>query len=72
LRDHSASEVEAAAHALKSSAAQLGAVRMQALCGRIEAQAAGGDLAHLPEVVDELETEFHAYERALPAAQAAG
>lgn len=61
IREGNASGAEAAAHSLKSSCAQLGAVRMQALCGEIEALAARGELASLPELVELLEGEFREY-----------
>lgn len=54
-------EIERAAHALKSSCGQLGAVRMQVLCATIESLAARGNLSPIPEMLDALENEFGRY-----------
>lgn len=58
----SARELERAVHALRSSSAQLGAARIQALCEVIEPRAAGGDLAGLGELIASLEDEMKRYE----------
>jgi two-component system sensor histidine kinase/response regulator len=50
--------VELALHSLKSSAAQLGAIRLQRLSDRGERLAKGGSLSELPILVKELEEEL--------------
>lgn len=52
-----AHDVELALHSLKSSAAQLGALRMQRLSERGELEARAGTLASLPGVLEELDEE---------------
>ncbi len=52
-----ANGVELALHSLKSSAAQLGALRMQRLSERGELEARDGALASLPGVLEELDQE---------------
>lgn len=64
--EEEASETERAAHALRSSCAQLGAVRMQALCEEIERGAARGGLGAISGLIDELETEFERYRESVP------
>jgi HPt (histidine-containing phosphotransfer) domain-containing protein len=49
---------EQALHALKSSSAQLGAMRMQRLCARGEALARAGTLENVAGLVSSLEEEF--------------
>jgi HPt (histidine-containing phosphotransfer) domain-containing protein len=49
---------EMALHALKSSSAQLGAMRMQRLCERGEALARAGTLENVAGLVSSLEEEF--------------
>ncbi|MEO8335709.1 MAG: Hpt domain-containing protein [bacterium] len=49
---------EMALHALKSSSAQLGAMRMQRLCERGEALARSGTLENVAALVSSLEEEF--------------
>jgi HPt (histidine-containing phosphotransfer) domain-containing protein len=49
---------EMALHALKSSSAQLGAMRMQRLCERGEALARSGTLENVAGLVSSLEEEF--------------
>ena len=49
---------EMALHALKSSSAQLGAMRMQRLCERGEALARSGTLENVAGLVSNLEEEF--------------
>jgi two-component system sensor histidine kinase/response regulator len=46
------------AHSLKSSCAQLGAVRMRAICEQVERLAADGNLDATPSLVDTLDIEF--------------
>jgi CheY-like chemotaxis protein len=46
------------AHTLKGSSGSLGAVRMAALCARLEGVGASGDLEEGPELLDRLEVEF--------------
>lgn len=53
-----ASAVEMALHSLKSSAAQLGALRMQRLCERGEHEARAGSLANAPDIVKALHDEL--------------
>ena len=53
-----AKAVEMALHSLKSSSAQLGALRMQRICERGEALAKAGSLAELPALQQELDEEF--------------
>lgn len=66
IRDHAPLEVERAAHALKSSSGQVGALRVQALCATIEARAAGGDLAGAPDLLASLERELGRYQQEAP------
>jgi HPt (histidine-containing phosphotransfer) domain-containing protein len=49
---------ELALHSLKSSSAQLGAMRMQRLCGQGEQLAKAGDLGIVGLLVADLEAEF--------------
>lgn len=49
---------ELALHSLKSSSAQLGAVRMHHLCEEGERRARDGSLVGVPALIDELEQEF--------------
>jgi HPt (histidine-containing phosphotransfer) domain-containing protein len=51
-------ETEMALHALKSSSAQLGAMRMARLCERGEAIARAGTLENVAPLVSSLEEEF--------------
>lgn len=53
-----AAAVEASLHSLRSSAAQLGAPRMQQLSERGEALARDGSLSELPDIVAELVSEL--------------
>jgi len=46
----SISEAESGAHSLKSSAANVGAVRVNALCATMESSAARGDRGHVREL----------------------
>lgn len=55
-------EVERAAHALRSSSAQLGASRVHALCAEIESRAAGGHLTGVADLLASLEHELSRYE----------
>ncbi|HEX2093097.1 MAG TPA: Hpt domain-containing protein [Longimicrobiaceae bacterium] len=66
LRRSEPAAVEGAAHALKSSSAQLGAPGMRALCAEIESLAARGDLSPVPALAEELEGEFSRYLEWLP------
>ena len=50
--------VEQALHALKSSAAQLGAMRLQRLCERGELIARGGSLDSIDELVEQIADEL--------------
>lgn len=52
LESGDAPAVENALHALKSSSAQLGAVRLSRLCEEGEAMARGGSLMAVAEVID--------------------
>lgn len=58
-----AAAAEAAAHTLGSSCGQLGAVRMQRLCLRMERLAGAGNLAPAAGVLGELEDEFRHYQQ---------
>ena len=49
---------EAALHSLKSSSAQLGAMRMSRLCERGELIARAGSLHGVREIIDEMEAEL--------------
>jgi len=51
-------QVQRALHSLKSSAGQLGALRMQRLCSEGEMRAARGDRSVLASLVAELDAEF--------------
>lgn len=50
--------IEMALHSLKSSSAQLGAMRMQRLSERGEKQARAGSLDGIAPIIQDLETEF--------------
>lgn len=65
-REGDLSSVERAAHALRSSSAQLGAVRMQVLCALVEHSASQGDHESIPRSLGELEREFARYLECLP------
>jgi HPt (histidine-containing phosphotransfer) domain-containing protein len=52
-----AERARGAFHSLKSSAAQLGGVKMQALCERAEQVAGGGDAAAAAALLSELDAE---------------
>lgn len=52
------SGTELALHSLKSSSAQLGAMRMHRLCDEGERRTRDGSLAGVPALIDELEHEF--------------
>jgi HPt (histidine-containing phosphotransfer) domain-containing protein len=58
LEARDASATEMAMHSLKSSSAQLGALRMQRLCERGEKLAHEGALDSVAEVMQGLETEY--------------
>ena len=58
LEGGDASAVEMSLHSLKSSSAQLGALRMQRLCERGEREARNGQLDGLPAMLDELDGEM--------------
>lgn len=66
LRQGDISEAERAAHALRSSSAQLGAVRMEVLCAQAERCAAQGDVGAIPASIDQLEREFVRFVEWLP------
>ena len=51
-------QVEDSLHSLKSSSAQLGAMRMRALCERGEATARAGSLEHVDKLMKALYEEF--------------
>lgn len=53
-----AKAAEMAFHSLKSSSAQLGAMRMQRICERGEALAKAGSLAEVPALQQQLDAEF--------------
>jgi HPt (histidine-containing phosphotransfer) domain-containing protein len=58
LESNDAKATEMALHALKSSSAQLGALRMQRLCEQGEALARAGSLENVDGLVRNLEQEF--------------
>jgi two-component system, sensor histidine kinase and response regulator len=62
LESGAPAEVERAAHALRSSSAQIGASRVRALCAEIESRAAGGHLTGVAELLASLERELGRYE----------
>ena len=64
--------VEQSLHALKSSAAQLGALRMHALCQEGEQLARAGTLDRLPSVIEALDQEQIHVRDWLSAARAVG
>ena len=64
-----ANAAEMALHSLKSSSAQLGALRMQRLSEHGEAIARKGDLDGVAQLVHELETEFPHVQRWLERAR---
>jgi len=53
-----AAAAQLALHSLKSTTAQLGAMRLSALCARGEALAVAGGAAELPALADEIEGEL--------------
>jgi two-component system, sensor histidine kinase and response regulator len=54
-----ASVIEQALHALKSSSAQLGALRMQRMCEDGERLAKRGEISGMAELLLQLDAEFH-------------
>lgn len=58
VEQNDAAAVAASAHALKSSCAQLGVLRMSAMCQYLEAQGKAGDLDGTQEIVVDLLDEF--------------
>lgn len=56
-----------AAHSLKGSSKNLGAIRLAEVCASLEAQAKTGDLATAPHLLAELKREFEATRQALEA-----
>jgi HPt (histidine-containing phosphotransfer) domain-containing protein len=58
VKDRDVSGAEQALHSLKSSAAQLGAMRMQRLSQAGEERARAGSLTGVPELVQELDDEL--------------
>jgi HPt (histidine-containing phosphotransfer) domain-containing protein len=58
LESQDANATEMAMHSLKSSSAQLGALRMQRLCEKGEKLAHDGSLDLVAPLIDELEKEF--------------
>jgi HPt (histidine-containing phosphotransfer) domain-containing protein len=65
-----ANEAEMAMHSLKSSSAQLGALRMQRLCEQGEADSRRGDIDAVAQLVHDLEAEFPNVRRWLESANA--
>ncbi len=64
--------LEASAHRLKGSSLNLGVVRMAALCGEIEKQAAAGSAADAEAMARSLAETFAAAEAALRALKGSG
>ncbi len=60
IRDGNVEAVTTIAHTLKSSSAQLGAHRLAALYGEVEAAGRAGDTEELPGLAEGLRTEHHA------------
>lgn len=58
IANERAGEVESAAHSLKSSCAQIGALHMRDISARLEQSASEGDLAAASEMTDRLEHEL--------------
>ena len=58
LAANNVKQVEDALHSLKSSSAQLGAMRMRALCERGEITARAGSLEHVDQLMKALYEEF--------------
>ncbi len=59
LTHHSSPQLARAAHTLKGSCANFGAVRMREACARIEALANRGSLDGAGELIDQVEQEFN-------------
>jgi HPt (histidine-containing phosphotransfer) domain-containing protein len=55
---HDLNAIEMAMHSLKSSAAQLGAIRMQRLCAEGEQSARAGLFTGVPALLDEIDAEL--------------
>jgi HPt (histidine-containing phosphotransfer) domain-containing protein len=58
IREGRWNAVEDAAHSVKSSAGNIGAVGLQVLAGRIESLAASMDTGSIPDLVGELDSVF--------------
>lgn len=69
LETGASAEVARAAHALRSSSAQIGASRVRALCVEIESRAAGGHLTGVAELLASLERELGRYEAGTESAE---
>ena len=61
LAQGDAKGVELAAHSLKSSSAQLGALRLERLCRAAEARAHAGDLGGMDVTIEQMEQERAAF-----------
>lgn len=64
-----AQSVERIAHTLKGSCGNMGAVRMAKLCEELQGVGASGNLARVPELLDQLEAEFELVSKLLKAEQ---
>ncbi|MFH0943634.1 MAG: Hpt domain-containing protein [Planctomycetota bacterium] len=64
VRNQDAEGLAAAAHGLKSSAANMGASRVSKLCRTLEAMGRGNDLQGAAELLQELKAEFSLVESA--------
>ncbi len=65
--DGNVSALKIASHSLKSSSANVGAVRLADLCRRVEARAMVGDVAGCAAIVKDLEAEYSEVARLLDA-----
>ena len=65
LGERNAARVRAETHAVKGSAAQVGATTISDLCRRMEAAAGAGNLDEALRLLPELEAEFAAVRRAM-------
>lgn len=71
LASNNVKAVEDALHSLKSSSAQLGAMRMRALCEKGEITARNGSLEHIDQLMRALDDEFPRIQSWLESARSA-
>lgn len=65
LQHRDLKEVSHAAHAMRGGAGNLGAVGIGALCSRVEVEARTDNIEAMQELVDQIEAELAAVQRAL-------